>query len=46
MENTVLKMINTMIAVSLLVLCATALYLLPDTIRMVSQVVRTALGFA
>ncbi|MBF0444387.1 MAG: hypothetical protein HQL68_02270 [Magnetococcales bacterium] len=40
------KLLHSLLGISLLILCATALYLLPDTIRMVSKVVRVALGFA
>ncbi|MBF0383839.1 MAG: hypothetical protein HQL69_22715 [Magnetococcales bacterium] len=40
------KLMHSLLGISLLVLCTVALYLLPDTVRMVSKVVRAALGFA
>ena len=45
MEQTALRLIYLMIATTVLVVSTTALYWLPDTVRMVSQTIRTALGF-
>jgi hypothetical protein len=46
MEQPVQRLIRVTLVISILVLGVTVLYLLPDTIRMVSRVVLTALGFA
>ncbi|MBF0195542.1 MAG: hypothetical protein HQL71_13355 [Magnetococcales bacterium] len=40
------KLVHSLLGVSLLVLCTVGLYLLPDTVRMVSKLVKVALGFA